>query len=291
MSASLTWSLVVPVKVLAEGKSRLADLAGPSRPALALAFAADTVRAIIACADVSEVTVVTDDPVAAAELEGLGAQVIADDPAAGLNPALVHGAGRASRRRPEAGIGALSADLPALKPAELGRALRAAARWPEAIVPDASGVGTTLYTTRPGVPFRPRFGAGSRHRHVRAGAREVARLDVPGLRRDVDTPADLAEAAALGLGPRTTALAADLLAGASGAFSQRAIGPGGDHGRDQVAEGDQHRRGRLVGGGNGDLDPGVAADLGEDGAPGAPRAAPGPRRAAPGAPGNRRREP
>lgn len=211
MSASLAWSLVVPVKVLAEGKSRLAVLAGPSRPALALAVAADTVRAALACAGVKDVTVVTDDPVAGAEFAQLGAQVIGDDPAAGLNPALVHGARLVSRRRPQACIGALSGDLPALKAAELGRALRSAAHWPEAFVPDAAGTGTTLYTTRPEVPFRPRFGPGSRRLHLDAGAHEIALGDVPGLRRDVDTPADLSEAAALGLGPRTTDLAARLL--------------------------------------------------------------------------------
>ena len=259
MSASLTWSLVVPVKVLAEGKSRLAGLAGPSRPALALAVAADTIRAAAACADVNEVTAVTDDPVAAAEFEQLGARVIGDEPAAGLNPALVHGARLVSRRHPQAGIAALSADLPALKPAELGRALRAAARWPEAFVPDASGTGTTLYTTRPGVPFRPRFGPGSRRRHAQAGAHELARQDVPGLRRDVDTPADLSEAAALGLGPRTTSVAARLLGRSEGA-----AGSGGDHRRDQVADADQHTSSGLIGGGNSELDPGLPADLGEN---------------------------
>jgi 2-phospho-L-lactate/phosphoenolpyruvate guanylyltransferase len=228
LSAPLTWSLVIPVKVLAEGKSRLAGLAGPSRPALALAVAADTVGAVVACADVGHVTVVTDDPVAAAEFEQLGAQVTGDEPAAGLNPALVHGARLVTQRSPQAGTAALSGDLPALKPGELGRALRAAARWPEAFVPDASGTGTTLYATRPGVPFSPRFGPGSRQRHREAGAHELARRDIPGLRRDVDTPADLREAAALGLGPRTTALASNLL-GLSDGPSEPAAGPGRDH--------------------------------------------------------------
>jgi 2-phospho-L-lactate guanylyltransferase len=259
-----SWSVVIPVKVLAHGKSRLAELAGPSRPVLALAVAADTIRAVLACRDVNEVIVVTDDPVAAAEFEQLGAQVIGDDPDAGLNPALVHGARLASRRLPQAGIAAMSGDLPALKPAELGRALRAAARWREAFVPDASGTGTTLYATRPGVPFRPRFGPGSRRHHLDAGARELARGDVPGLRRDVDTPADLTEAARLGLGPATTALAASLLG------SEAAAGTSGDQGSDEVAERDQDSGGGLIGRRDRDLDPGLPADLGEH-----PRARPG----------------
>ncbi|HUK71235.1 MAG TPA: 2-phospho-L-lactate guanylyltransferase [Streptosporangiaceae bacterium] len=207
----LTWSLVVPVKLLARAKSRLATLAGADRPALALAVAADTVRAALGCPRVRHVIVVTDDELAARELGRLGAVVIRDGPAAGLNPALEYGAAQAACRDPRSGIAALSADLPALRPAELDRALRQAARWPQAIVPDSSGLGTTLYTTRPGIPFRPRFGPASRRRHVAAGAREISRDDLPGLRRDVDTAADLDEAAALGLGPATAPLAARLL--------------------------------------------------------------------------------
>ena len=41
------WSVLMPVKVLAEGKSRLAGLAGPRRAELALAFASDTVTAVL----------------------------------------------------------------------------------------------------------------------------------------------------------------------------------------------------------------------------------------------------
>jgi 2-phospho-L-lactate/phosphoenolpyruvate guanylyltransferase len=209
----LTWSLVVPVKLLARAKSRLAALAGPDRPALALAVAADTVGAALGCPRVSRVIVVTGDELAGQELARLGAVVVADEPDAGLNPALAHGAAAAVSRDPHSGVGALSADLPALRAAELDRALRRAGRWPQAIVPDAAGLGTTLYTAWPGVPFRPRFGPGSRRRHIAAGAHEISPGDLPGLRRDVDTAADLGEAARLGLGPATAPLAARLLRG------------------------------------------------------------------------------
>ena len=206
-----TWSLVIPVKVLAHAKSRLTGLAGARRPELALALAADTVAAAVGCPEVAAVIVVSDDPAAAAELTGLGAHVVPDEPDDGLNPALVHGATVASALRPAAATGALAADLPALRPAELGRALRAAAGWPEAFVPDAAGSGTTLYTAAPGSRFQPRFGPGSRRRHRSAGVTELDLADVPGLRRDVDTPADLNSAAGLGLGPRMAAIAPQLL--------------------------------------------------------------------------------
>jgi 2-phospho-L-lactate/phosphoenolpyruvate guanylyltransferase len=207
----ITWSVLMPVKVLARAKSRLAGLAGPRRAELALALACDTVTAVLACQAAARVIVITDDPAAEAALAGLGALVVPDEPRDGLNAALRHGAAHAAARWPASGTAALSADLPALRPAEIGRALRAASGWPTAFVADAAGDGTTLYTAAPGAAFRPAFGLASRARHAAGGAAELGLADIPGLRRDVDTPTDLRGAAALGLGPRTAPLAAELL--------------------------------------------------------------------------------
>jgi 2-phospho-L-lactate/phosphoenolpyruvate guanylyltransferase len=209
--AAFTWAVVVPVKLLARAKSRIAPLAGPRRAELALAMASDTVSAVLAAPGVGQVIVVTDDPVAAGELSAAGASVVPDEPRAGLNAALVHGAAWADRQWPASGLAALSADLPALRPGEIGTALRAAAACPEAFVPDLQGSGTTLYTAAPGVPFRPRFGVESRRRHADGGAAELLLPGMEGLRRDVDTPEDLRAATRLGLGPRTEALAMELL--------------------------------------------------------------------------------
>jgi len=211
MTINVRWSVLLPVKVLAQAKSRLAELAGPRRGELALALACDTVTAVLGCEAAARAVVITDDPVAAATLTHLGALVIPDQPRDGLNAALRHGAAFAAARWPGCGTAALSADLPALRPAELARALDAAAAWPTAFVADAAGDGTTLYTAAPGAAFRPAFGLASRARHAAGGAAELEPGHVPGLRRDVDTPADLRDAAALGLGPRTAPLAAELL--------------------------------------------------------------------------------
>jgi 2-phospho-L-lactate guanylyltransferase len=208
---AITWSVLIPVKVLGQAKSRLAALAGPRRRELALALACDTVTAVLSCEEAARVIVVTDDQVAAAALAGLGAQVLADEPRDGLNPALRHGAAHAAARWPGSGTAALSADLPALRPAEIGRALRAASAWPSSFVADAAGDGTTLYAAAPGTAFRPAFGLASRARHAASGAAELDLPGVPGLRRDVDTPEDLRGAAALGLGRHTAPLAAELL--------------------------------------------------------------------------------
>jgi len=216
-----SWSLVIPVKVLAQAKSRLTGLAGTARSELALAMAADTIAAATAASAVGTVLVVTDDPAVTEIAAGLGALVVADVPAAGLNDALVYGASQAQARWPERGRAGLAGDLPAARPDELTAALAAAARLGAAFVPDADGTGTVLYAAAPGVEFRPQFGPGSRDRHLATGAAEIGPAEIAatagidaasgqpsltGLRRDVDTINDLRRAAELGLGGRTRAL-------------------------------------------------------------------------------------
>ena len=212
-NALIRWSVLMPVKVLDLAKSRLAALAGERRGELALALACDTVTAVLACAEVARVIVITDDQVAGQALAGLGALVVPDEPRDGLNAALRHGAAYVRSRWPGDGMAALSADLAALRADEIGRALNAASAWPTAFVADAAGDGTTLYTAAPGMPFRPAFGLGSRARHAAGGAVELDLGGVPGLRRDVDTPEDLRAAVSLGAGFRTAAVAGQLLAG------------------------------------------------------------------------------
>lgn len=203
----MRWSVVVPVKRLALAKTRLqeAGRAAESHRALALALAVDTVSAALACPAVARVVVVTDDAEAASALARTGASVVGDEPDAGLNPALRHGARQAVLLAPGDGVAVLSSDLPALRPDELAAALRAAGEQPRAFVPDAAGTGTTLLTARPGVALEPRYGKESRAAHRASGAVEL-HGDWPSLRRDVDTPADLAEAARLGLGGATRAI-------------------------------------------------------------------------------------
>jgi len=208
MSPSATWSVIVPVKRPEVAKTRLADLAGSRRPAVARAFAVDTVAAALACPAVAEVVVVTDDAQTTGDVTALGAVVVADAPDAGLNAALRHGAEVARERHPSAPLAALSADLPALRPDELAAALRAASAHRAAFVADVAGIGTTLYAVAAGVPFRPRFGGRSRATHRAAGAVELDLADVPSVRRDVDDAVDLWDALRLGVGPRTQALAA-----------------------------------------------------------------------------------
>ena len=205
----LAWSLVIPVKVLAQAKTRLVGLAADRRSRLVLAMAADTVAAALQAAPVATVLVVTDDREVRQMAVELGAVVLADAPGAGLNEALGYGAAYALERWPDRGRCGLAGDLPAIRPTELTAVLRVAAGLGEAFVADADGTGTALYAAAPGSAFRPRFGPASRRQHLDGGAAEITadatRAVLGGLRRDVDTVDDLRAAAAIGLGPRTRA--------------------------------------------------------------------------------------
>jgi 2-phospho-L-lactate/phosphoenolpyruvate guanylyltransferase len=202
-AARVLWSVIVPVKRPEVAKTRLADLAGPRRAALARAFAADTIAAALDCSEVAEVIVVTDDLQAARDATDRGAVVVADAPDAGLNAALRHGAAIALQRRPAAPVAALSADLPALRANELGEVLRAAAVHPVSFVGDVAGIGTTLYAVTDPTTFEPRFGGRSRAAHRASGAVEIDRTGIGTVRRDVDTAVDLWDAVRLGVGAST----------------------------------------------------------------------------------------
>ncbi|MDB1089610.1 2-phospho-L-lactate guanylyltransferase [Streptomyces sp. ACA25] len=198
------WSVVVPLKPLPRAKSRLTAAAGEAgRALLALAFAEDTVAAVVNCAAVRDVTVVTDDALAAERLARLGVRVVPDLPEGGLNAALEHGARQVRAGNPAAAVAAVNADLPALRAAELARVLDAAAGHRRSFLADAAGVGTTLLAAGPGTALGAAFGGASRSRHRASGAVELTLAGVHGARQDVDTGEDLLRALALGVGPRT----------------------------------------------------------------------------------------
>lgn len=192
--------MVVPVKALPTAKSRLAaTIADPAaHEQLVRAIRADTIAAAAAAPGVARILVVADAEgvLAAQDVE----VIVQTEP--GLNAGIWEAAAYAAARWPSDGVAALVADLPALRPEDLGAALSAAAGTQSAFVADSSGAGTTLLTARPGTTLDPHFGAGSASEHAR---RAVPVVGAPGLRQDVDTESDLFRAIALGVGPMTQA--------------------------------------------------------------------------------------
>ncbi|MFD1715801.1 2-phospho-L-lactate guanylyltransferase [Amnibacterium flavum] len=200
MTTEARWSIVVPVKGGDRAKSRLgADL---RRGELAIAFALDTVRAVLAASAVREVVVVTDHP-SARVFRAMGARVVSD-PRSGLNRAIARGLDAVSGAG--AGTGVILGDLPALRPEDLTRFLASANLVPAAIAGDAQGTGTAMSTARAGGRHRLRFGPDSRRLHREAGYVDLTRVAPPSLRSDVDTLDDLRTARRLGLGRSTAAV-------------------------------------------------------------------------------------
>jgi 2-phospho-L-lactate guanylyltransferase len=178
------------------------------RRRLAEAFALDTAAACLTATAVGAVLAVTDDAAFSTRLAALGCVAIPDGVSDDLNGTLVQAAAEAVRRWPDLVPVALTGDLPALRPADLDAALSTTPAGRTAYVADADGTGTTLYTA-PLDGFAPCFGPGSRAAHDRAGALAITGA-LATLRRDVDDLGDLRAAADLGLGPRTSTVAAEL---------------------------------------------------------------------------------
>lgn len=204
------YGVLVPVKPPAVAKSRLAPLGDRVRAELATAFAMDTVAAALVSPAVGCVMAVTDDHVLAGALSALGAQALPDGVAGDLNGTLLQAAAELTRRFPGLRPAALCADLPALRTEALDVALATAPGRGAAFVADTEGRGTTLLVASDLAAFRPCFGEASAQAHRAAGADEIDGVDVPSLRRDVDTPADLEAALALGVGAHTSVVAGQL---------------------------------------------------------------------------------
>ncbi|MEV4147180.1 2-phospho-L-lactate guanylyltransferase [Amycolatopsis sp. NPDC049691] len=200
--------LVVPMKHPRDGKSRLRGAVAPElHPLLVLALAADTLAAVTSTARVRRVLLVAADPAAVAELAELGVEgveIVPEPPERTLNAAFRHGAELLRKDDPHAVVGALQADLPALRAIDLTEAI-AESDNRRAFVADRQGTGTTLLLSAPGAPLDPRFGPGSARLHEASGAVPLAK-ELPSLRSDVDTPEDLAHVSSLGVGKHTAEL-------------------------------------------------------------------------------------
>jgi 2-phospho-L-lactate guanylyltransferase len=196
--------LIIAVKRLAAAKTRLAPVfSAQTRESVVLAMLVDTLTAARRVSSLQSITVITPDEAAAAAATDLGAEVLVDPTPADEPDPLNSAITTAERAMTDAvaNIVVLQGDLPALQTQELAEAISAARQYQRSFVADRLGTGTALLCAF-GAALDPHFGTDSRVRHSRSGAIELTGA-WPGLRCDVDTPADLAIARQLGVGPAT----------------------------------------------------------------------------------------
>lgn len=197
-------ALIVAVKRLAAAKTRLAPVfSARTREKVVLAMLIDTLTAASAVGSVGSITVITPDDDAAAAAAGLGANVLSDPTPEGHADPLNNAISVAARALAAdfANIVVLQGDLPALQTQELAEAITAARGYRRSFVADRLATGTAALCAF-GEDLEPKFGADSAARHRRSGAIELTGA-WPGLRCDVDTPADLSAARRLGVGGAT----------------------------------------------------------------------------------------
>ena len=177
--------ILIPVRPFGEGKTRLAGVLGPEERGQ---LAERMFRHVLGVArDFGDCFIVTREERLLAEFPDIAIRDHGDGPNAALEQAAAILAG-------EAPLLVLAADLPLLAAAELATMLGLLREAEVVAAPDAAGAGTNaLLLARPGcVPYA--FGPGSLARHralALAGGWRFAACRLPGLARDIDSPADL----------------------------------------------------------------------------------------------------
>ncbi|MFM7148166.1 MAG: 2-phospho-L-lactate guanylyltransferase, partial [Actinomycetales bacterium] len=175
MSSTRSWSVILPVKLLADAKTRLHVDHG--RAELALAFFTDVLQALRSTAMVEQIHVVSDDSDVQAVVQASAderVRVVQQGPVAGLNPAIRHAASHIESLHSNAPIAVIASDLPCLDAATITMVLVQAGHHERAFVTDVQGIGTTMLFRTAGPSLDPAFGGRSRARHRKLGYIELS---------------------------------------------------------------------------------------------------------------------
>jgi 2-phospho-L-lactate/phosphoenolpyruvate guanylyltransferase len=186
--------VLVPVRSLCEGKTRLAGLLdAQARGALIRRLAARVIGTASAAVGSDAVMVLSAEAQVHGLAHSLGVRSLTDEGGADLNRAL-----QAARRDPACAnadlLLILFGDLPALHIADVHGLLAAAGRAAHVVIaPDRHHTGTNALVLPRGVAWRFHFGAGSFAQHCRAAeqaGRLSQRYDAWGTAFDMDDPSD-----------------------------------------------------------------------------------------------------
>lgn len=181
-------SVVVPFRSTS-AKRRLKGLTKEARVELAHRMLGTVIQAAVA---VGPTVLVTEESSTCARATAAqhGAQVV-DDPGRGQGPAVA----AALLAVEEWPVVVANADLPELQPRDLLALLGAMPEDGLAIAPAPDGTTNAIALSKPGL-FEPLYGPGSAARFLARASEqgiEAVELEIPGIARDVDTPAELAQ--------------------------------------------------------------------------------------------------
>ena len=191
---------ILPLKDFVSAKQRLSGvLTAHERRELFQAMVEDVLTVLSQTAGVSDILIVSDDPVAAVLAQKYGAQVMAEERinSRGLNGA-VDSAARVLERRGVSDVMIIHGDLPLLTTAEIKILLRQHETSPLkqkfTIVPDRERLGSNCMLCSPPLLIPFQYGYNSFEKHCEAANQKLVQaqvLELPGLGLDVDYPEDL----------------------------------------------------------------------------------------------------
>ncbi|MHC1784786.1 MAG: 2-phospho-L-lactate guanylyltransferase [Anaerolineaceae bacterium] len=186
---------IVPIKPLRSGKSRLSGvLSDEERASLNLSMLQNTLNVLVSVKEIEEIFVVSRDSTALAIARELDCKTVQEDGKPGLNIALKR-ATMVVRAYSKKGVVILPADLPLLKQADLENFLKLAGDPPSIVIaPDRRNEGTNALLIQPAGLINYEFGPGSFKKHLEAGEKANAHIQVCYLENmalDLDLPEDL----------------------------------------------------------------------------------------------------
>jgi 2-phospho-L-lactate guanylyltransferase len=187
--------VIVPVKPLRRGKSRLATiLSEEERTQLNISMLVNTLNAINKAPEVETILVVSRDPAALALAREHGARTVREESRPELNLALQR-ATEVARLYAAQSVLILPADLPLIKTKDISDFIKLGGYPPEVIIaPDRRLEGTNAFLTTPVGIIPYSYGSGSFCRHLGYAETNNIRVVVcknPVFGLDLDIPEDL----------------------------------------------------------------------------------------------------
>ena len=185
---------IVPVKGLADSKTRLSPFLGDKRKLLVEALLSDVLRSVTKSKLYSTVLVTSPDQ-QVASVSKIGGVSFLRQPSTGLNRALELANELALKERAESATTIL-ADIPLVEPADFREIFDLSNTKPRVVMAPSLKGGTNIMLASPPGIIRPNYGRWSYSKHLRQA--QITRVPTYSIANsrvsfDVDTPADLAE--------------------------------------------------------------------------------------------------